>query len=131
MAARVGRGFSVLPLTARLVVVALRHYADDLAAEIGAHAHPYQVRFWGSRGELVAELAVCNDLSAAGFRQIQCNGVVHPARSTQFIFIQSTDAASREMPSYSAGTQGRLAAPLAWLRRATKQQSFRFGAQER
>ena len=65
MAARIGRGFSVTPLTARLVVVALRHYADGLAAEIGTHAHPYQVRLWGSRGELVAELAVCNDLNAA------------------------------------------------------------------
>ncbi|SEF12152.1 hypothetical protein SAMN05444161_8698 [Rhizobiales bacterium GAS191] len=44
MATRLTRGFSVSPLTARLVVLALRHYANDLAAEIGAHAHPYQVR---------------------------------------------------------------------------------------
>ncbi|SDR63361.1 hypothetical protein SAMN05519103_08531 [Rhizobiales bacterium GAS113] len=56
MAVGIGRGFSVTPLTARLVVVALRQYA---------HAHPYQVRLWGSRGELVAELAVCNDLTTA------------------------------------------------------------------
>ncbi|SDR03544.1 hypothetical protein SAMN05519103_00492 [Rhizobiales bacterium GAS113] len=65
MAARLGRGFRVTPLTARLVVVALRHYADDLAADIAASPHPYQVRLWSLRGELVSELAVVNDLATA------------------------------------------------------------------
>jgi hypothetical protein len=65
MAARLGREVRVSPVTLPLVITALRHYADDMAAASALGTAEYQVREWDAKGGLVRELAVCRDAAAA------------------------------------------------------------------
>jgi hypothetical protein len=65
MATRLGCEVRVSPVTLPIVVCALRHYADDIAAASAFGTAEYQVREWDARGGLIRELAICRDPVAA------------------------------------------------------------------